>query len=167
VNSKSGNCGGSPAPDEGPNQFTVFAHGDAARAHLVDERDAVGRFRRGIDDASVEVELPTVEEAAQSAVFVAREHERGAAMWAKLLHHSDATVAAAKGNEVFAKQANLLRCAVRFECIGLEDRIPVTAQQRTAAGLRSDARDQLVVFLAQHSRLPIQAAWRRPFSGEW
>jgi len=58
--------------------------------HACGERGAaLGRLGRAIDDASLDVDLPAMEDAAQPVRLVARQRQRGAAMRARLVEEPD------------------------------------------------------------------------------
>ena len=58
------------------------------------------------------VELPAVIDAAQAALFIATEEQRGAAVRAAMIEDADAARAVAEGDQPFAKQHQAQRIAI-------------------------------------------------------
>ena len=112
--------------------------------------EAVGRLRRHLDDVAVYVELPAVIEAAQAAILVAREHQRGAPVRAIFVEHADAAFGVAENDEVLAEQTDLDRRAVRMRhFLGQAGGDPVPAHDLAHRRVALDAAQQ-VVFLWRH-----------------
>jgi len=85
-------------------------HGIRGDRHLrLEER--IRRFGGHVDAGAVLVELPTVIDAAQPALFVAAEKHRRAAVRAERIDQTHVTVAIAKCDEVFAEQTHAHRSA--------------------------------------------------------
>ena len=100
---------------------------------------------------ALHVELPAVVQAAQAAVFVTAVDQRGAAVRAVLANHADAAFAVAEHDKVFAEDARLDRCAVRFaDLFNQADRGPVLAHQLAHGGFAFYAAQQFVFFMSQH-----------------
>ena len=112
---------------------------------------AVGWLRRHLDDVAVNVELPAVIEAAQAAILVAREHQRGAPVRAVFVEHADATFAVAENNEVLTEQTNLDRRAVGLrDFLGQAGGDPVPAHDLAHRRIALDAAQQVVFLLRHH-----------------
>src|ERR1700741_1731665 len=72
------------------------------------------RLCRSLQHVAVGVVLPTVINAAQSALFVAAEKKRSAAVGAMFVQETDASLAVTKSYEVLAKQTHAHGRAVRL-----------------------------------------------------
>src|SRR5205823_9522915 len=96
-------------------------------------------------------ELPAVVHATQAALFVTREEQRGAAVWAVVLEQPDLALRVAEGDQLFAEQQDTHRVAVGSWQLAREHGWhPVLAHQRAHRRPRSDAGNQLIIFLAEH-----------------
>ena len=115
----------------------------------------VRRFRRHVDAVAVLVEFPAVVDAAQSALFVAAEEQRGAAMRTKRIDDADVAVRIAKRYQIFAQQTHAHRRAVGFgQLFGKQRREPVAAEQVPHRRARTDTGEAFVILLTQHSAAP-------------
>ena len=109
-------------------------------AHLGADVAIAGHVRR-LEAAAVGVELPAVIDAAQAAVFVAREIERRAAMRAVRAEQADLALRVAEGDQILAEQAHAKRRPVALgEFGGQQRRLPVLAQQVAHRRAGPDAR---------------------------
>jgi len=75
---------------------------------------AFRRLRRHLEHVAVDVEFPAVIEAAEPAILVAREHERGTPVRTQLVKHAKPSLAVAEDDEVFAQQPHLDGRAIRL-----------------------------------------------------
>jgi len=73
----------------------------------------LGWFVGHVDAVAVGVEFPAVIDAAQAALFVAPEKQRGATVRAVLVHQADFAIAIAEGDQLFAEQKYAQRVRVR------------------------------------------------------
>ena len=107
--------------------------------HLVLEILVLGHARH-VDAVASNVVFPAVIDAAQAALLVAAEEQRGATMRAALVHHTHPARAVAEGDELFAKQHEAQRVAIALELRRLQRRQPVLphqlAHRRAGADLR-------------------------------
>ncbi len=70
---------------------------------------------RHVEAVAGNVELPAVIDAAQPALLVAAEEQRGAAVRAAMVHHADAARAVAEGQKLLAQQHEAGRRAVALQ----------------------------------------------------
>ena len=137
-------------PHVGPDVFAPFPRGGGLQADAV----AVGRIGRHaghVHAASVHVEFPAVEHAAQPRVLVAAVVEIGTAVRTDGIDHADAPAAVAKGQQVLAQYLDALGRTVRLRQFpGQQHRHPELAQQAAGGGVGAGTGDQFVVFRAQH-----------------
>ena len=107
--------------------------------HLVLEVLVLGHVRH-VQAVARNVELPAVIDAAQPALLVAAEEQRGAAVRAAVVDHADPAGAVAEGHELLAQQHQARRRAVALELRRLQRRQPVVphqlAHRRAGADLR-------------------------------
>ena len=138
----------------GPDHAVDVAAGIRARADLVLE-GALLRFVRHVDAAPPDVPLPAVIRAAQAALLVAAEEERGAAVGTVGGQQSDLAPRIAEGHEILAQEAHLLRRAVglRQLCRGQAGH-PVVAEQLAHGRAAPDPAQQLVVLAREHRLSP-------------
>ena len=108
--------------------------------HLVLEVLAGGRARH-VDAVAGDVVLPAVIDAAQPALLVAAEEQRGAAMRAAMIHHADATLAVAEGDQLLAEQHQAGGRAVAFEFGREQCWQPIVPHQPAHGGARADLRE--------------------------
>ena len=73
----------------GPDEAAAFARRIGLVLHRLQQRCAAAGLRGHLEDVAVHVELPAVVEAAQAALLVAAEDERGAAVRAVLAEHAE------------------------------------------------------------------------------
>src|SRR6185437_9519719 len=76
---------------------------------------AVGRFGGDVDHLAADVDLPSVEDAGQGAIAVARQYQRHAAMRAAFVEETDAAVMGAESDEILAENADALGIAASFQ----------------------------------------------------
>src|SRR5205823_291903 len=100
-------------------------------------------------------ELPAVIHAAESALFVATEEQRGAAVRTIVLQQADFTVGIPKRDQILTQQAHPLRRSVGLNLPAEQERNPVQPQQIAHGCTTPDAGDELVVGGTQHA----QATW--------
>src|ERR1700730_4319770 len=90
-------------PEIDPDHSSGFARRKVLDAHAGFEGfAAVHGLARHINQFSVHVDLPAVEDAAKRVLFVAGERERCTAMWTRLVQEADLPTSAAECNEVLA-----------------------------------------------------------------
>src|SRR5262245_34165470 len=99
------------------------------------------------------IEFPTVIDAAQAALFVAAQKQRGAAVRAAMIHHADATGAVAKGDQLLAKQQQANRRTVAHEFGRKRRRHPITAHQLPHDCARANARQFHTLARRRHGIL--------------
>src|ERR1700675_1185283 len=107
--------------------------------HLVLEI-LVRRHARHVDAVARDVEFPAVIDAADSALLVASQKQRGAAVRAAMVHHADPACAVTKRDQLLAEQHQPDRRTVALKFGGLRGRNPVLPHQlahyRSGADLR-------------------------------
>ena len=112
-----------------PDDAVDLVAGIGAGPHLVLER-ALGRLAGHVHAVAGHVELPAVVDAAQPALLVAAEEERGATVRAVGGHQPDGALGVAEGDQVLAEQPHLLGLAVGLgQLAGGKGGQPVLAQQ--------------------------------------
>ncbi len=127
-------------PQVGPHHAAAFASRIGADADLRLEQ-RVRRFARHVDALAAAIELPAVVHAAHAALFVAAEEHRRAAMRAERVDQADVAVRIAKGDQIFAQQADADRWAVGFGHFRTQERrLPVAAHQIAHRRSRADSR---------------------------
>ena len=90
-------------------------------------------------------------EAAQAAILVAREHQRGAPVRTIFVEHADAAIAVAEDDEVLAEQADLDRRAVGLRhFLGQAGGDPVPAHDLAHRRIALDAAQQVIFLLRHH-----------------
>ncbi len=115
------------------------------------------RLRRHVDDVALSVELPAMIEAAQAALFVASERERGFAMRTGLAEQAEFSVAVTERNELLAEQLDPHRRAVGAgNLFGQQRGHPVAPHQLAHRGFSFDTAQQLVFHRGQHARSPLK-----------
>ena len=92
--------------EEHPHEAAAFDDGVTPGLDLGRERLGVRAVRRGVDDLAGHVDLPTVEDARERAVLVARQHQRRVAVRTPLVEEPDPTVRVAEGDVVRAHEAH-------------------------------------------------------------
>src|SRR6185312_10211779 len=82
---------------------------------------------------------------------VAREIERNPAVRAEFVEQTDAALAVAEGDEVFAEQPHPYRCAIGLgNLAGQQRRHPIAPHRLAHRRARTDPGDQFVVLAWQH-----------------
>jgi hypothetical protein len=128
--------------------------------HLV--RKAARGLRRHFQDVPVHVELPAVIEAAQAALLVTAQRQRGLPVRAGLAEYAEPALRVAESHEIFAQQAKPDRCTVRFAQLLAQRRWnPVTAHQAPHGSVPLDPAQQIVFRRRQHRKCSVLCA-RRP-----
>ena len=122
------------------------------RLHLLLE--ARRRQARHVHAVAGDVELPAVIDAADPALLVASEEQRGTAVRAAVVHHADPALAVAKRDQLLAEQHQANGRPVARELRGERRRDPVAPHQLAHHGARADAR-QLHAFLRLRRRHPL------------
>ena len=138
-----------------PDDAAALVHREVLDRHLGREGLGVGRVRGHLADEAADVDLPAVEDAAQSALLVAREHERAAAVRARFDEEADAAVAGAEGDVVLTEQTDALRRAIGLELRREDRRDPVVLAHETPhRSVSLDSRQPFVLLVRQHDRPP-------------
>ncbi len=149
-----------PRAHVGPDHAVDVAAGIRAGAHLVLE-GAFLRLVGHVDAAARDVPLPAVIRAAEPALLVAAEEERGAAVGAVGGQEPHPSLRVAEGHEVLAEQAHPFRRAVGHgQFRGGQAGHPVVAQQLAHGRAASDPAQQLVVFAREHRLSPCSTTAR-------
>ena len=139
-------------PHVGPDEAGPFMRRIGEVLDLVDQATRHG-LGHHLEHVAVDVHLPAVIEAAQSAIFVAPHHERRPTMRAVLVHHPDAPVGVAKDDEILAEHTGADRRAVRvWHLLDKADRGPVAAHQPAHRRIALDSAEQVVFFGGEHVR---------------
>jgi hypothetical protein len=100
---------------------------------------------------AVDGELPAVIDAADAPLFVSAKEERRATVGAIVLNQPGLAVRVAEGDELLAEQQDPHGVAVGGRQLGGEHGgDPVFPHQVAHGGPRPNARDELVVFFAEH-----------------
>jgi len=143
----------------GPDDVARFDGRIGSHADLLGE---ALRLVHLVDARTLCVELPAVVDAAQAALLVAGQPERGAAMRAKFVDESHAAAAVAEGDKVLAQQPHPDRRSVRLrQLAGHGRRHPVAAQRFAHRRPRADAGDQFIVLRGKHRFAPFSLQLRR------
>ena len=136
--------------------------------HLAPEV-GLGRLVRHLDAVAVHVELPAVIDAAQAALLVAGEMERGAPVRAFLVEDADPPFRIPERDKVLAQQPQAHRVAIGpRQFLRDHGRNPEPAEQLAHRRAGADPAQQFVVFRFQHrerlaqGRLPAKHAAVRP-----
>src|SRR6185437_11555258 len=138
-----------------PDQSTCLVSRMASDGHAGGEAFAPGApLGRCIDALAVDRELPTMEDASQAVLLIPRERQTRAAVWAGLLHETDAAIGRPKSHEVLAEQSYPLGRAVDLQLGRAAGGHPVLAQQLTHRCAWPDAGQKLVVLGFEHAWPP-------------
>src|SRR5579862_3025461 len=114
------------------------------------------RLTRQIDAIAVDVEFPTVIDAANAAFLVAAEEHRGGAMGTALVDEADAAIGVTECDEVLAEELHAHRCAVGLGDLAREQRRdPIAPHQRAHRRARPGPRQALILFPRQHRSHPL------------
>ena len=135
----------------GPDQPVALGHRIGLGADLVTEllmRRQVGH----LEARAVGVVLPAVIDAAQPAVLVAAEEQRGGAVRAAVVEDSDAPLGVAERDQLLAQQHEAHRRAVGHELVRRRRRDPVLAHHLSHRRSRADAGQGLAVSYGRHGR---------------
>jgi hypothetical protein len=111
---------------------------------------------RHIEAIAGDVELPAVVDAANSAILVASQKQRCAAVRAAMVHDADSACAVAKGNQLLAEQHQAKRRAVARELRGHGRGDPITPHQLAHHGAWANAREFHAFGSRRHLILPIR-----------
>ena len=123
--------------------------------HLLGE-GALRRLGRHFDDVAIDVDLPAVIEAAETAIFVTAVHERRAAVRAIFVENADLAVSVAEDHQILAKQTHLDRIAIRLRhFLDQAGGHPVPAENLSHRGVALDAAHQIVLVPGEHVVLPL------------
>ena len=115
----------------------------------------LGRLVRHLHAIAVHIELPAVIDAAQAAVLIAAEIERGAPVGAFLVENADPAARVPEGHEVLAQQPEPHRVAIGpRQLLRHERRKPEPAEQRAHRRAGTGPAEQFVVFRFQHCGTP-------------
>ena len=126
-----------------PDDSARFRHRVRRRADL--RLEAVGLVHL-VHAPAVGIELPAVIDAAQAALFVAPEEQRGAAMRAEFVEETDAALRVAERDEVFAEELDADGRTVGLGQFPREQRgHPVSAHGVAHRRAGTDAGQELVV----------------------
>ncbi len=108
-----------------------------------------------VQDVAFDVEFPAVIEAAQAALFIASEGERGAAVHAAFGEHAEPSLGIAEDDEVFAQHARADgRTIGRGDLFRQAGRQPMAAHDLAHRRSAFDAGEQIVVFPGDHDACP-------------
>src|SRR5690606_15521118 len=125
----------------------------------------VVRLRGDLDALAGDVVLPAVVGAAQAALLVAAEPQRGAAVGAELVDQAVAAVAVAERDEPLRQQLEPDRGAVVLrELLGDAGPYPVLPEQLPHRRARAGAGQKLVDVLAKHGTTPPSEAWTNRYT---
>ena len=109
MNGRSGNCVGSPSPTNAQIKPPASRVGNCRTCTFAAEPFALRRLRRHVDDRAADVDLPTVEDAADRAVLVARERERRAPVRTAFVEETEPAVGGTEDDVALAEQPDALR----------------------------------------------------------
>ena len=110
---------------------------------------ALGRLGGHVDAIAVDVEFPTMVDAANAALFIAPEVERRATVRAVRLQDADLATGVAKRDQVLAEQTQAHRRTIRLGQFLWQHRgQPEAAKQLAHGRSRTDTTREFIVFLA-------------------
>ncbi len=139
-------------PEESPDDPARFHRWEGPRADLVREAQLL-RLIQHVHAAPVDVELPAVVDAAQSAVFVPPQEERGLPVRAALVEQPDAPPRVAKSHQLLAQQFHARGRAIGLGQLPRQERgDPVPPHCLAHGGTPADAGDSLVLVACQHAQ---------------
>ena len=131
--------------------------------NLGGERLGVRGVRRDFGDETVDVDFPAVKDAAQSAILIAGEYERAAAVRTALGEKPDAAVGRAEGNVIGAEKADAHRGTVGHQLGRQDGRYPVVPHQPPHWGVALNPGQPLVLLVSQHVTPPGRPLWAVSF----
>ncbi len=141
-------------PQIRPHHATGFPHRIRRQSHPVPER-ARRRLTGHVDARAVGVEFPAVIRAPQATFLVAAEIQRGTPVRAVLGDQPDRAGRVPERHQILAEQPNPHRCTVRLGNLHRQQGgRPVTPQQFAHRRARPDPRQDVVVLLGEHPKLP-------------
>ena len=138
-----------------PDHLGEFTRRVSLDAHLALIR-GIGWHVRHLDAVTVEIEFPAVVDAANCAIFVAAEKQIRSAVRTGRLHQTDTPVAGAESDQVFVHHLDAnWRAILLRQFTRQSDRLPEVAEVAAHRGVRAGARQEFVVFTAQHGGFPV------------
>ena len=111
---------------------------------------AVVRLGRRLEALAVHVEQPAVKRAAQAAILEPAVGEVGAAMRTVAAYQAIAATIVPEDHQILAEQADRFDRPVAVQLRDQGRRLPIAPHQVAGRRARAGARDEIVLFLAQH-----------------
>ena len=142
-----------PLAEIGPDHPAPFDDGVGLGLDLLAQR-RVGRLGRHVHDVAVDVELPAMVDAAQTAFLVAPEPEIDATVRAVAVEQAEAAVGVLEGDQVLAQHPHAHRRAVGHgQLFRQQHRHPEAAHQVAHQRARTHAGQIFIVLFGEHERL--------------
>src|SRR3569833_1188139 len=113
------------------------------------------RLRRRIEALAVDVEFPTVKQAAQPALLIDAERKGGSAVRTMFVKQAAFAFAVHEADQVLAHQPDTHRLAVGREFVGQHGGHPEAPHEIAHRSARADPAEQFVVFVGEHLTEPV------------